>query len=275
MADNTVCLSCGSDSAVVNLFGATVTSWKVDGKEALFLSEKARFDGETPIRGGIPIVFPHFGPWESGPLHGFAQMLQWTVREAPHESDNGGTTTALGLMHSPTTRDMWDYRFEALYRVTLKKSELVLDLEVTNQDDAPFDFTTLLHTYFLLSNVRDCLISGCKGCSYIDKVRNSTDCQELREFVSVSGPIDNVYKKTDMSHTLKNAAGGRTILVTKQNLPDTVVWNPWAEGIKLFEDLDHEDYNRYICVEAGYVAEPVRLSPNSAFKASCSLKVTS
>ena len=47
------------ESVTVNLFGATVTSWKLaDGHEQLFLSDKAVLDGSKAIRGGIPLVFP-------------------------------------------------------------------------------------------------------------------------------------------------------------------------------------------------------------------------
>lgn len=45
-------------SVTVHLYGATVTSWKTNGKEQLFVSEKAHLDGSKPIRGGIPLVFP-------------------------------------------------------------------------------------------------------------------------------------------------------------------------------------------------------------------------
>jgi glucose-6-phosphate 1-epimerase len=34
----------------------------VDGKEKLFLSSKAILNGTKAIRGGIPLVFPQFGP---------------------------------------------------------------------------------------------------------------------------------------------------------------------------------------------------------------------
>lgn len=47
------------ESVSVQLFGATVTSWKLaNGQQQLFLSEKAHLDGSKPIRGGIPVVFP-------------------------------------------------------------------------------------------------------------------------------------------------------------------------------------------------------------------------
>ena len=32
------------------------------------------------IRGGIPVCFPQFGPWELGPQHGFARdSRKWKV----------------------------------------------------------------------------------------------------------------------------------------------------------------------------------------------------
>src|SRR5436305_14896187 len=46
------------ESIEVLLFGATITSWKSNGKENLFLSEKAVLDGSKAVRGGIPLVFP-------------------------------------------------------------------------------------------------------------------------------------------------------------------------------------------------------------------------
>ena len=67
-------------TAEVYSHGATVTSVKTAaGQELLFVSEKSKFDGESPIRGGIPVVFPKFGGgWEGAsnpsalPSHGFA-----------------------------------------------------------------------------------------------------------------------------------------------------------------------------------------------------------
>ena len=42
--------------AQVNLFGATVTSFKsADGKEHLFVSKDALYNGKKAIRGGIPV----------------------------------------------------------------------------------------------------------------------------------------------------------------------------------------------------------------------------
>ena len=46
------------DSVEVLLYGATVISWKSNGKENLWLSKAAKLDGSKAVRGGIPVVFP-------------------------------------------------------------------------------------------------------------------------------------------------------------------------------------------------------------------------
>ena len=47
------------DRVEVLLCGATVISWKTaNGREQLFLSDKAVLDGSKAVRGGVPIVFP-------------------------------------------------------------------------------------------------------------------------------------------------------------------------------------------------------------------------
>ena len=64
-------------AAVISTFGATLTSWTVDGTELLFVSPNSKLDGTKAIRGGVPVCFPAFGPWEGGPQHGFARTAIW------------------------------------------------------------------------------------------------------------------------------------------------------------------------------------------------------
>lgn len=46
------------ESIEILLYGATIISWKSNGRENMFLSDKSRLDGSKPVRGGIPLVFP-------------------------------------------------------------------------------------------------------------------------------------------------------------------------------------------------------------------------
>ena len=48
-------------SVSVNLWGATVVSWKLpSGKEVFYLSPLSDTTNTLPIRGGIPLIFPQF-----------------------------------------------------------------------------------------------------------------------------------------------------------------------------------------------------------------------
>lgn len=46
------------DTVEILLYGATILSWKSNGKENLFVSDAATLDGSKPVRGGVPVVFP-------------------------------------------------------------------------------------------------------------------------------------------------------------------------------------------------------------------------
>jgi D-hexose-6-phosphate mutarotase len=56
MSDHVI-LRHGFAEATIHQHGATIISWKVNGRELLFCSKLAHLDGSKPIRGGIPLVF--------------------------------------------------------------------------------------------------------------------------------------------------------------------------------------------------------------------------
>merc|ERR1712048_1124129 len=95
--------------AVVSTWGATVLSWTVNGKERLFLSNTANEDSPKPgkgIRGGIPVVFPNFGPWTLGPQHGFARYKTWKIESRTDRS------AKFVLLSDEETEKMWPNKFE-------------------------------------------------------------------------------------------------------------------------------------------------------------------
>jgi glucose-6-phosphate 1-epimerase len=73
LKNDTVTLTHGDSEVTIYHFGASLTSWKYKGSERIFTSEKAIYTGPKAIRGGIPLVFPQFGPNGPLPQHGFAR----------------------------------------------------------------------------------------------------------------------------------------------------------------------------------------------------------
>lgn len=154
------------DSVQVYLYGATVTSWKTsNGQERLFLSTAAALDGSKPIRGGIPLVFPVFGPppkdHATGKLaqHGFARNSTWeflgkSSSESMSTKADDSVKLDFGLSSAMLAEDAkakWPVEFGLVYTVTLSKSKLEVQLHVQNKDEKAFDFQCLFHSYF---NVR-------------------------------------------------------------------------------------------------------------------------
>ena len=68
--------------AKIALQGAHIFEFQTQDKKPLvYLSETATFKKEKPIRGGIPICWPWFGPHPTDsnlPNHGFARIFLWT-----------------------------------------------------------------------------------------------------------------------------------------------------------------------------------------------------
>ncbi|CCG82380.1 putative Aldose 1-epimerase [Taphrina deformans PYCC 5710] len=238
----------------ISLFGATIISWTVKGKERLFLSDKAILDGSKAIRGGIPPVFPVFGKASSGPCaalpqHGFARNNLWTIK------DKSATSATLSLTPaelSQETKDKWAYTFELLYSVTIQDGTLDTQLQIHNTDSKDFDFQTLLHTYFRVGDISKVHVTGLNDITYKDKV-SATEVKETSEAVTCTSETDRVYP--NVKGTVKIYENAEvSIEIERQGLDDVVLWNPWADCHKMGDFAPADGYKRMVCVEAGAVS---------------------
>jgi len=65
------------------------------------------------------------------------------------------------------------FRFTLEYKLILQSNSLLTELKIDNNGNSQFDFTTLLHTYFRVADIKETTISGFNNCSYVDKVTNT------------------------------------------------------------------------------------------------------
>lgn len=270
--NNVKLLGKDGSECLVNLFGATLTSWKNRGEEILFCSEKAVFDGKKAIRGGIPVIFPNFGAWELGPQHGFARIKQWQLKVL--ENSDGSQVPTFILEDDEETRNMWNKRFKLEYVVEIGTDTLTTTLTVHNTDSKSFSFTTLLHTYFRVQDVTKTQIKGLKGLTYTDKVHGG-DHTEDRDLVCIDENVDRIYQNCEgpvhLIPDMDKVTECRE--VTANNLPDIVVWNPWEEKAKAMADFGDTEYINMVCVEAGAVSKPVTIQAKQTMAFSQTLSV--
>lgn len=252
-------------TAEIYLHGAHVTNFKkCDEAPLLFLSQCSRFESAHPIRGGIPVIFPWFGPREGMGMHGFARVKPWELKEVLPAAD-GSMSVRFQLPDSPEAGAYPE--FAADYVVTVNEG-LTLELIVTNKSsDAKLEFEECLHTYFAVEDISAASIVGLKGVSYLDKVANFEKKTEANDAIRISSEVDRVYLDTTAAVEIRDARMGRVIRVEKEHSASTVVWNPWVAKSQEMPDFGNDEYHKMVCVESGNVsANKVVLAPG---KTSC------
>lgn len=263
---NIPCIRIASEgaTALVALHGAQVLSWlPADGRERLFLSGRAVFDGRTAIRGGIPVIFPQFG--ERGPLqkHGFARSREWRFEGV--EGDE-----AVFALAGDGSDAGWPHSFRARLRIGLTATRLTVALEIENTGDAPLGFTAALHTYLRVDDIAQVAIEGLQGCDYEDSANGGTLHRQHDYEVTFEGETDRIYNDVVAPLTLLD--GDRSLAIEQDGFGDAVVWNPGEHLCARIADLAPDDWRRFACVEAGQVLQAVVLAPGERWSGSQTLE---
>jgi D-hexose-6-phosphate mutarotase len=236
--------------AHVYLHGAHVTHFAKAGEPpVLFLSAKSSFEGGKPIRGGVPICFPWFGPragHPDSPMHGFARLVEWTVSSA--ESRGEQTSITLVLKETPESLKLWPHKFTARYTVTIS-DQLALELDVTNTGTGAFAIEEALHTYFAVSDIKSATVEGLGGADYIDKTDAMAVKTQGGKPMRIVEETDRIYLNTQSTVTINDAGNKRKVVVAKENSDTTVVWNPWIAKAKAMADFGDDEWPKMLCVE--------------------------
>lgn len=244
-------------SALIALHGAQILSWvSADGRERLFLSERARFDGAHAIRGGIPVIFPQFAERGVLPKHGFARVLPWAFEGLT----DGRAVFALG--DSAATAH-WPHPFLARLLVALDAHRLAVTLQVVNTGEAAFAFTAALHTYLGVDDLAQAEVQGLQGCDYEDTAADGILRREHNHGIVFEGEIDRIYNEVVAPVTLVD--GARTLFIEQDGFGDTVVWNPGPELAAGIPDLGEDGHRRFVCLEAAQALAPEVLAPGETW----------
>ncbi|KAI0756990.1 galactose mutarotase-like protein [Daedaleopsis nitida] len=261
-------------SAEILLYGATVISWKSVGQsdsqpaERLFCSGKAALDGSKPVRGGIPVVFPCFGapthPTHAKlPQHGFARNNVWKFDTIVMDNETG-VSVKLSLEPNTAVQQQFDHPFHLDFVVTLAEHQLSTDLHVKNtalSTTSPLEFQALFHNY-IRAPANEVRALPLAGLSFYDKTEATEEARatpkvESRQGVDVLKFTDSVYENAPGRYDVHWPSGH--IEIRTQNMKDVVVWNPQREAGSKIGDMEDGGWEKYVCVEPGYVRGFVKL----------------
>ena len=256
------------DTALVALHGAQVLSWIAGGRERLYLSPDAVFDGQAAIRGGIPLCFPQFNQRGPLPKHGFARNLAWRAEDAQAKAST--MRLALHLTDDERTRAWWPHAFAARVDVVLSAGGLRVDCTVRNTGAVAWNFTIALHSYLRVDDIAQVGLQGLDGCARWDAVQDVRDTQQGP--ITFAGEYDSVFAAAT-APLLLNDGAHRLEIAQSPALGQTVVWNPGAALCARLPDMPADGHAHMLCVEAAQIDTPVLLAPGATWSGSQALRV--
>ena len=254
-------------SGSVHLHGATVTGWTPAKNEpVLWTSSEAVYDGQTPIRGGVPLCVPWFGAHPTdpdSPSHGLARTATWTLDLA----DESEEETRLGFgLELPGLKLTYD---------VLLGHVLKLVLEITNEGDSDRRVEAALHTYLAVSDAREVTITGLENVGYIDKVGGPTQVDATGESIRFVAETDRVYGSTVDDVVLHDPGLKRQITVAKEGGASTVIWNPWVAKAASMKDFGDDEWTGMCCIESAAVGDDAwTLAPGATKALQAEVSVT-
>lgn len=140
--------------------GGIPISYQCKDRE-LFYNDVERYQNiNTPIWGGIPILFPSVGKVEQDlyvekgaeypmPMHGIIRNMHWEL----HKEFQDGASFM--IRSDEESLRYFPYHFTLIFRYILNENALEIYQSVINEDDTEFAFALGLHPYFLVGNRED------------------------------------------------------------------------------------------------------------------------
>ncbi|HMA34270.1 MAG TPA: D-hexose-6-phosphate mutarotase [Chloroflexia bacterium] len=261
--------------ARISIQGGQVVAFQPHGTApVLWVSAASLYAPDKPIRGGIPVCWPWFGPHPTDPTkrqHGFVRTALWSVGNT-RVTPEGATQIQLTLADSPATRALWPHPFALAITITVGTA-LVVELVAHNPGPDPVSCSGALHSYFSVSNVTSIAIQGLEGCTYIDKTAGGA--QQLQQGpVTLDGETDRIYLETAAPCVIVDPERQRRIHIAKQGSRSTVVWNPGEAGARRMSDFGAEEYRRMVCVETANAGpDAVTIPPGGAHRLGTTITV--
>lgn len=245
--------------AVAADHGAHLLSWTPPGgADRLYLSETSQYGFDASIRGGVPIIFPQFSTHGTGKRHGFVRNRAWQAGFA-------GVEAGKGVLRYQLEGDAsWPNDFRLDYEIVFDANELRLNLTVANVSDHEWAFSAALHTYFSVADLENVVVDGLQGLRYLDRPVGEVERTQQEAQLRIAGETDRIYAAARAPLTLSD--GIKSLRISKVGFDDVVVWNPGVEMAAGLADVAPGDAERFLCIEAGAILQPVRLAPGAVWR---------
>ncbi|WP_295476738.1 D-hexose-6-phosphate mutarotase [uncultured Pseudomonas sp.] len=267
-------ISHGDAELLIARQGAHILSYKVAGQEPLvWLNDQAIFKKGTPIRAGIPVCWPWFGNLARNPesvqamrhsaepakAHGEVRILDWQLLGIGEDGE--ALLVELILPEAEGRLPDWPHNVALKLSIRLDQA-LNLSLVCYNSGTESVTLSQALHTYFVVSDVRQVTLKGVDGLRYIETLEDWEERQQSGD-LTFAGETDRIYLDTPNLMSIEDPGLQRRILIQTSGSRSAVVWNPWVDRARALPDMADDGWQRMLCVEtANVMSDVVTLAPD-------------
>jgi glucose-6-phosphate 1-epimerase len=236
------------------------------------MSRQSWFAPARPVRGGVPLCWPWFGPAAQAglPAHGFARVLTWQLADLRLASD--GTCTAV-LTASGAGAAGFPHPYALTLRLSFGK-RMEIALESVHGAPTAQPIAEALHTYLAVGDVRRVRIHGLEGCAYQDRVATPTPLVQDQHPIVIDAETDLLYEGHRGAVIVDDPVLGRRLRLAKTGSASTVVWNPWIAKAARMPDFGDHEWLGMLCVEAANAgADVVSVAPGASHRIATVIEV--
>ncbi len=230
-------------TAVVSLYGGQLLSLTDQGRELLWLSPTSQWQQQQPIRGGVPICWPWFGPVSAefglsqAANHGLVRNRMWQAVADESCADHSLLVLQVRLKGAelPWHPAIDDVVLECSYQLDAHGLQLYLHCE------EPMLQQAALHTYFACDDVRQVQVSPLPAL-FNDKVTQTHSDAPLQFGLE----MDRIYSGAASGIDITTPA----LLKLQQSGHDaSIVWNPGQQKGSAAAEIGAAQWQKFVCVE--------------------------
>ncbi|WLI06648.1 D-hexose-6-phosphate mutarotase [Pseudomonas sp. FP597] len=256
--------------------GAHIFSYQRDGEQPLIWPNPAAvFKQGKGIRTGVPVCWPWFGVFDRNPpsvkamrqsdqpagAHGFVRTALWELAGTAFE----GEALRIDLILPVPAGGFpgWPHQVDLKLSLLLD-DHLHIRLTSHNRGTDTVTLSQALHTYFAVSDVRNVQVEGLDGTTYIDTADGWSE-KTQSGLLSFTAETDRIYLGTPAELSIVDNDWQRRIQLSSEGSKSTVIWNPWTERAKAFDDMVDDGWQGMLCIETANVLDDVvELAPGKS-----------
>lgn len=231
----------------------------------------------------MPICWPWFGNFQRNPqsvqamrqssepanAHGEVRAIDWELMGMFEDGD----ALIVEFIQPKAEGHLpgWPHTVGLKLQIRL---DAKLNVSLVSFNAGPEDVTLsqALHSYFAVSDIKQVRIEGLEGVSYLNTLESWEQPNVQSGDITFSGETDRIYQDTPDLISVIDPEWKRKIQIETFGSNSAVVWNPWIEKTKTFNDMEADGWQNMVCVEtANVMTDIVTIKPNDMHVMSVSI----